>query len=114
MSMYYDKEGKPLNLFQWGRLMENLEYKRVALDVLADGTRISTVWLGLDHSFSMPSEHHQPLIFETMVFSKDSGDELDMERYTTLDQAIAGHKLMLRKYLFIDVSATPETKELKE
>lgn len=55
------------------------------------GFWVSTVWLGLDHSF-LPTQ--DPLIFETMVFFRGKSD-LDMDRYTTERQAKAGHKRMV-------------------
>ena len=52
---------------------------------------ISTVFLGLDHSFG----GKKPLLFETMIF----GGKLDQEqeRYTTWEQAEKGHKGMVNK-----------------
>lgn len=52
---------------------------------------VSTVWLGLNHNYGSG----RPLIFETMVF----GGELDneMDRYSTLDEAIAGHQRMVER-----------------
>jgi len=49
------------------------------------------VFLGLNHSFG----EGPPLLFETMVF----GGALDQEqaRYTTWEQAEAGHKQMLAR-----------------
>ena len=59
---------------------------------------VSTVFLGMDHSFSDPSA--PPLVFETYI----SGPQCPqvggfeqlwdvMERYSTWDQAIAGHEM---------------------
>ena len=62
--------------------------RHVAQTTLKDGTWISTVWLGIDHSFS----GGPPLIFETMVFpSKDNLREQLYRRYTTEAEAKAGH-----------------------
>lgn len=47
--------------------------------------RISTVFLGLNHG-----HYGKPLFFETMVFDEDHKD-VYMERYTTWDEATAGH-----------------------
>lgn len=56
---------------------------------------MSTVWLGIDHSFGSGP----PLIFETMVFSsKDDFHDLDCERYSTETQALAGHARMVEKW----------------
>ena len=45
------------------------------------------MFLGLDHSWG-----GKPLLFETMVFRNRSGEEMD--RYSTWDEAEAGHQLM--------------------
>ncbi len=52
---------------------------------------ISTVFLAIDHSFG----DGPPLLFETMVF----GGELDQsqERYSTWDEAEAGHKAWVER-----------------
>jgi len=92
MSEYYDRQGKPLTLFQWAALVEDVEYKRVAYDELVgpEGLiRISTIWLGLDYSFDYRSEHI-PIIFETMIFGWDF-NELECWRYPTEEAALAGH-----------------------
>lgn len=76
--------------------LRDIKYRRVAETTLPDGKWISTVWLGLDHSFDVD----RPLIFETMVFPK-SGDygELDMDRYSTEEEAKKGHKKMVAKWM---------------
>lgn len=79
----------------WAKLFENKEYKIVKQTTLKDGKRVSTVWLGLDHQFGKG----KPLIFETMVFPKKADwSELDMDRYSTEKEALAGHKKMVKKY----------------
>jgi len=49
--MYYDKDGSPLEMMDWAIKFDQPEYKRIAETSLPDGKWISTVWLGLDHSF---------------------------------------------------------------
>lgn len=56
--------------------------------------RISTVFLALDHQYG----DGPPLLYETMVFEGDGSKDLDMERYTTLEQAQAGHAAMVKKW----------------
>jgi hypothetical protein len=58
--------------------------RRVAVTDI-DGTRVSTVFLGLDHPFS----GGPPMLFETLVF----GGEHDgwQDRYSTWDAAMIGH-----------------------
>jgi hypothetical protein len=47
---------------------------------------ISTVFLGIDHNWS----GGPPLLFETMVFG-DAEESGEMHRYSTWDEAVAGH-----------------------
>lgn len=56
-----------------------------------DDYLISTVDLGLDHSFG----DGPPLYYETMIFPKDSFMDLHCERYSTRSEAINGHKRIL-------------------
>lgn len=72
------------DLYEWARWMELPESRRVALTELANGRRVSTVFLGLDHGFD-----GAPLWFETMIFPSDN-DEYQV-RYATWDEAKAGH-----------------------
>lgn len=53
------------------------------------GFRVSTVFLGLDHSFcDVP-----PLLFETMIYNDQDHEWLDyQERYSTWAEAEAGHR----------------------
>ncbi len=51
---------------------------------------VSTVFLGLNHNFT---DTGPPLLFETLVFGGKYADE--MERYATLDDALAGHERMV-------------------
>lgn len=78
------------DLYTWGKWFENADNRIVAGDTIA-GVRISTVFLGIDHSFGAD----KPLLFETMVF----GGEYDQsqERYCTIKQARAGHNQWLAK-----------------
>lgn len=92
MNDKFDKNGNPLSLFEWAKLMEDKEYKRVALTELPNGVRISTVWLGLDHSFG----GDKILIFETMVFGGEHDGNMD--RYSTLEEAQKGHEEFVKKY----------------
>lgn len=54
---------------------------------------VSTVFLGLDHQFV----DGPPLLFQTTVF----GGKLDREqaRYSTWEQAVSGHNLMVEKVM---------------
>lgn len=86
--MHYDRAGKPIPLSRWGELHTEYSYVNVA-DTYRDrgNLRVSTVWLGVDHSFV---NHLPPIIFETAVFSPDGLYIAD--RYPTLAAALKGHK----------------------
>ena len=92
--MYFDKDGTEIDLREWSRKRKDNTYCRVAEHTLADGTWISTVWLGVNYRFLGDGS---PLIFETMVFRGKESD-LDMERYSTQEEAKVGHQRMVRKW----------------
>lgn len=56
--------------------------------------RVSTVFLGLDHSF----DGGLPVVFETMVFPTGSWSEDYCERYHTYEEALAGHERVVELY----------------
>ena len=73
------------DLLTWARWLETAT-RRVAETQI--GTyRVSTVFLGLNHSFGAGP----PLLFETMIFGGTDADEFQ-ERYTTWDKAVKGHE----------------------
>ena len=91
MSEHYILDGRKAvktDLMTWAGWIEKRIERHVA-DETINGQRISTVFLGLDHSFG----HGPPLLFETMVF----GGPMDQEqaRYTTWEEAETGHKAMV-------------------
>ena len=77
------------DLMTWARWFEKAE-RRVDRTEIGE-VFISTVFLGLDHSFG----EGPPLLFETMVFGGPL--DQDMERYSTWDEAVAGHKAMVAR-----------------
>jgi hypothetical protein len=90
MSDYYDRQGRPIDVTKWTRLFEDADTKIVAKTQVGDA-EVSTVWMGLDHGFG----DGPPLIFETLVFGGPLDDE--MERYSTEEQALAGHEDMVQR-----------------
>jgi len=90
-----DASGEPRqepDLLAWARWFEaSGDERRVALTDIAPGVRVSTVFLGLDHSFG----GMRPLIFETLVFGGALDQEMD--RYSTRAEAIAGHERMVAR-----------------
>jgi len=78
-------------LFEWARDLEGGK-NIVRQDRLADGSFVSTVWIGIDmdHFSILRGTPHAPLIFETMVW--DAHDEIvDLRRWPSEDDAIIGH-----------------------
>src|SRR6187401_652293 len=71
---------------------------RVAWNHLDDGTIVSTVFLGLDHSWG----HGPPLLYETMVFDP-GGDEAGCWRESNRHAALARHDQVLTALRLGDV-----------
>jgi hypothetical protein len=88
-----DRKIKEVDLETWARWFESLPNRRIAYSDSSRGWRVSTVFLGLDHSFGLG----EPLLFKTMVF--DSGTKLDNDpfRYSTIEEAEKGHKEVVKK-----------------
>lgn len=97
MSHYYyilNEQGDPVpcdSSMEWALWFE-YSNRQVALDERGD-VRVSTVFLGLDHSFN----HGPPLLFETMVFGGPEDEA--QERYTTRAEALVGHAAWVLKVL---------------
>jgi hypothetical protein len=86
------------DVIKWAKWFEkgNRTVNKTTADVSLDGekvgqVRISTVFLGIDHSF----DGGEPLLFETMVF----GGKLDqeMDRCETWEAAEKMHELMCER-----------------
>jgi len=87
-----DDDGNPVrcdDIVAWGHWYQNTRNRIVAQDFDEQGEGISTVFLGMDHSFT---EKGPPILWETLVF----GGPLDgeMERYSSLADALMGHAVM--------------------
>lgn len=88
-----DADGNPQlepDLMKWAVWFENADNRRVALDALPNGVQVSTMFLGLDHSFTMQGP---PVLWETMVH--DGKNWTEQHRYTSLQQAKDGHATVL-------------------
>lgn len=91
---YYDRQGKEIDLMDWGMKCEDMSYKVIKQENF-DRWFISTVWIGMNMSLfrKLP-----PLIFETMIFLNDTtekeNDPLEhfMERYFTEAESLKGHE----------------------
>lgn len=89
MTTYYDRNGHLIDIATYMRIASD-DYRTVERTDF-DRYTISTVWLGLDHSFGHAPT---PLIFETMIFSDDHLDQ-EQARYSTEADARAGHEEMV-------------------
>jgi len=77
------------DVLEWAASSEK-HNRRIALTDARYGSYVSTVFLGIDHSF----DDGPPLIFETMVFG---GPLNEMQwRYPTYHAALEGHAAALR------------------
>ena len=89
---YLDEEGEAQpwpndkDFLGWAFWLEDAD-RRIGETFLENGTvRVSTVFLGLNHSFSGET----PILFETMIFG---GDHSDLTaRYHTREEAEQGHQ----------------------
>lgn len=94
MSEHYILGGKdgrtpvPTDLMTWAKALKKVRH--VAVAELSDGVRISTVFLGLDHSFG----DGPPLLFETMIFNGPHDGYC--ERCSTWEQAEEQHAQALK------------------
>lgn len=83
---HYNRDGDEINFEDWIKVLNNNQVRRDTVD----GVLVSTVHLGIDHSFG----GGPPLIFETMVFF--DGDDGEYQwRYSTLEAAQRGHETIL-------------------
>jgi hypothetical protein len=88
-----DVNGFPVpepDLMKWAIWVEDDRNRRIAHTII-DHVDVSTVFLGLDHSFG----GKLPILYETLVF----GGSLDHEivRYCTRQEAVDGHHDMVRR-----------------
>lgn len=113
MSTWYGRDGKvlvdaELGTPEWDKQMKEVEklltdhnYRIVKQDHTPKNKYwVSTVWLGLNHSWS---EGGKPIIFETMVFDgkpekSGLGRDYEQVRYCTEAEALKGHKKLLKEY----------------
>lgn len=77
-------------LLRWAEFFEDPQNRRIMLTKINNEITVSTVFLGLDHSFGFGGP---PLWFETMIFGGPH-DEYQ-ERYTTYEEAVSGHRRAL-------------------
>jgi hypothetical protein len=98
-----DGEVMECDLMTWAQWLEkNRSHRIIAQEELPGGYFLSTVFLGLNHQYA---PRGKPLWFETMIFSPPTGEvslitgkvhkigaEVYCKRYSTLAEALAGHR----------------------
>lgn len=96
---YIIKHRKPIpcpDLMKWGQYMQRNRYRQRVRSTYIGTYRISTVFLWIDHNHSRNGE---PVLFETMVFTKDEDDKFhyEMERTTSWRKALKQHWAMVER-----------------
>ena len=89
MPRYFDKYWRLISIEERSRLHEIVDYRVISFTDFKDWTRVSTVWLWIDHRMLGSWD---PIIFETMVFSSNKFIDQDMRRYTKLNDAKEWHR----------------------
>jgi hypothetical protein len=96
MGIYYILEGhEPVaidDVHFWSWWFETAD-RKVDLTMLDNGVKISTVFIGINHGFSIDGP---PVLFETMAFDAD-GEEILQERYCVWDDAQNGHNRIVEE-----------------
>jgi hypothetical protein len=78
---------KEPDLYKWVRQAEAAKWS--VQQTTLGKIKVSTVFLGIDHSFG----DGPPLLFETMIFGGKYEEDEYQERYSTWAQAEAGHEV---------------------
>lgn len=104
MSDWYDMDGNVISMAEWsdryGSPTEGGDDPRHVEQTQVGDLYVSTVLLGLDHSFM---SDRPPVIFETMVFPCNTDGEItdwhevDCRRYSTVEAAREGHWEMVER-----------------
>lgn len=94
-----DEEHRPQpceDQIAWSKWFQTSDAQRIVRqEDLPGGRWLSTVFLGLDHSFSSDGP---PELFETRLFGPDHTD-LRCERWSTWDEALVGHERVKQEVL---------------
>lgn len=78
---------------KWLSKTRGTDRKRVALTNVAPGVKVSTVFLGVDHQWG----DGPPLVFESLAFGVLDDEREIIDRYSTWDEAVAGHEAMVNR-----------------
>lgn len=88
------------DVLEWAKFFGS-PYRFLKDETFSNGMKVSTIFLGIDRNFG----DGPPLLFETMVFDTNKkgeysslGESIDTDRYSTYDEALAGHEALVMKY----------------
>ena len=81
-----------VDVLTWGEWFSTADRTLQRTDIR--GGIVSTVFLGLDHNWSLRGA---PVLWETMVFA-DGVDDVASERYRSYEDAAAGHAAMVDRF----------------
>lgn len=84
MDGYYDEDGQPITLQEWGRKFEDLAGRTLAEDPVPGGS-LRTVWLGM-----VDGTIDGARLFGT-AFVPTGGGAVEVETYDTKQDAAEGH-----------------------
>ncbi len=83
------------SLMKWGRWFQGHRDERIVKQEKVNGYKVSTVFLGLDHNWSLKGP---PVLWETMVFGKGRPLDTETDRCAgSKEQAEAMHARMVRR-----------------
>lgn len=88
-----DDEGRPVlepDVLKWALWFERSRKQRIVRQNHIGKVLVSTVFLGLDHSF----RGKIPVLWETMIF--DGKHDGYQKRYKSKEEALAGHEAAVR------------------
>lgn len=99
MVKFYDMDGRPISLDDFGQRYPNLEDRRVGFDFIdpehPDQGYVSTLLIGFDMTRYAATPTSHPSIFETMEFPITPSSV--HQRYATKEEAEAGHAKALEE-----------------
>ena len=81
------------DVLTWARSLD--DEKRIVDETLLENVRISTVFIGIDHRFTVDPDL-PPLLFESMTFSDIPELNEYQERYSTWQEAQDGHNRIVQ------------------
>jgi len=95
------------DLIEWASWFETADRRVARTDV--GPLHVSTVFLGIDHSFSNFPDT-TPILFETMIFDDTDGLDHYCDRYASWDEAERGHAAAVEAARVIVAAAAEATK----